>query len=93
MKIDKEEFIKQNKDGIIQSGEYIKVEIVVGEGNPVPYANAVVNNVSSESVCKTILSMEEMIKTLEHRFPECIILKRLLAVEDLGSTITGKQEV
>lgn len=77
MEVNFDEMMKQNKEEILKSNEYLRIEILIGKGNDLPYA-----------VCKSQASVKEIaigIKTMEE-MKQALIQNNPLVLEALKKT-------
>ena len=86
VRIDKEEFIKQNNEKIRKSGHYAEVTILVEKGNGciIPYIKT--NKVGIREVALMIKSLESTLDQIKDKFPEANLLAQLglsTRIEDL----------
>ena len=70
LKIDYAELNKQNMQEILKSGKYVRVEIIVGEDNQMPYTNFEVRNTNSKTITAMHVILEGMQEMIFEQFPE-----------------------
>lgn len=72
MKIDYLELNKQNRQSILDSGKYVKFEVVVGEDNPMPYMNLEVRGVNSLTLGALYVLLNKEQEIMANEFPELV---------------------
>lgn len=77
IEVDISGYEEQRKEEILKTGEYGRVEIVVGMDND-PYISSDINDISEEQIAIMIISLEEVIKAYKGFSPEVVeSLKKL----------------
>ena len=83
MGINEVEFMNQHREELLNKGNYIQVEIVVGEDNPLPYIACKGEHISSKEVAIAIHCLKHMAKDLLERYPETKLLQHFIKGTDL----------
>ena len=82
MEVNFDEMQKQNKKEILKSNKYVKIEILIGKGNDLPYANCQVSKASDNEVAIAIKTMEEIKKALIQRNPLLLFALETIKVDE-----------
>lgn len=79
MKInDKEELVNQQKEEILKSGKFAKIEIIVGEDeSDLPYVR-VETHCSTKTIAKALLCLGETKKQIEKDCPEAYLVSKFV---------------
>ena len=72
MEIDYKELNKQNKEAILGSEKYAKLEVIVGEDNPMPFMNLEIRNASTVVVAALYVLLSKEQEIMREEFPELV---------------------
>lgn len=72
MGIDYKELNKQNKEAILKSGKFAKLEVIVGEDNPMPFMNLEIQNVSTVAIAALYVLLSKEQEIMREEFPELV---------------------
>ncbi len=87
MKIDYKKYQEQKKENILNKGTgYCRAEILLEHDDDMPIININMKHVSTTDVAKFCICMEQLVKTLQQKYPiEFMLGKKLFGVQDLGN--------
>ena len=89
--IDMWEVMLQHRQEMIEKGEYVLLEVVVGKDEQVPFIQTKFDNYNSYMVAELITIMEGRAKQLREEYPETEEILKFLNFTDCG-TIKGDKD-
>ena len=81
----------QHKQEMLDSGEYVSLEVVIGKDEQVPFVQTKFDNYNSYMVAELIAIMEGRAKQLREEYPETEEILKFLNFTDCGF-IKGDRE-
>lgn len=85
MEIDEKEMVKQLRKRIIKSGNYTKIELIVGD-EMMPYTHVQVHG-DGEILSKTFIALESLLEQLKKQYPLQYLYGKLSYSVKEGGTV------
>lgn len=86
--IDEQELLKQNKQQIIDSGEYFRLEIIVGVNNEMPSVHAQLLNATPIEIAKCYVAYESAFETVFEKVPLAKELVKYYSCDNTHTILT-----
>lgn len=83
MEFDIKELQKQRRKELIESGEFARIEIVVGENDNMPYIQSEICKVTLPTIMGILISMDSLKKEIIKKFPLASAYSSLLEAGDI----------
>ena len=93
MKFNEEEILVQHREELINSGEYVALDVVIGCNDSIPYISLAAKKYSDYEIAQLIKVLEKQIEVLKNIFPNAVKLLSSIKLNMMGSLETkGNKE-